>query len=105
MTASVSIHDAKRTTKTALKAVAVLSVVLTLVFVLSFFFSEQGISELQSARRRVQTLQADIDRLKAENSRLREATVDLRESTFTVESIARVDLGMSKPGEVVYVLK
>lgn len=105
MTAAVSSHDAKKTTRTALKAVAVLSVVLTLVFVLSFFFSEQGISELQASRRRVQALQADIDRLKAENERLREATVDLRESTFTAESMAREDLGMSKPGEVVYVIK
>ena len=88
-----------------LKAVILLSGVLTIVFLISFFFSQEGISELQQARQRVAELQEDIERLRAENQRLAEQISNLRNSTFSVEKIARWDLGMAKEGEIVYVVK
>jgi cell division protein FtsB len=97
-------HDSRRATQVTLKAVTLLSGVLTLVFLVSFFFSDRGIAELQQARLRVEQLNTDIERLKAENARLRAAIESAKNSTFAVEKIAREDLGMSKRGEVVYML-
>jgi len=88
-----------------LKAVILLSAVLTIVFLISFFFSQEGISELQQARQRVAALQQDIERLRAENQQLAEQINNLRNSTFSVEKIAREDLGMAKEGEIVYVVE
>jgi cell division protein FtsB len=104
MPAPVSTHDSKRATQVTLKAVSLLSGVLTLVFLVSFFFSDRGIAELQHARRRVGDLQADIQRLQTENARLRSEIDSAKKSTWAVEKIAREDLGMSKKGEVVYML-
>ena len=104
MPGPVSTHDSRRATHVTLKAVTLLSGVLTIVFLVSFFFSDRGIAELDHARIRVDELNSDIERLKAENARLRAAIDSARNSTFAVEQIAREDLGMSKHGEIVYIL-
>ena len=87
-----------------LKAVTVLSAVLTFVFLISFVFSDRGIAELQHARKRVADLHADITRLEADNARLQAEIESVKRSTYAVERIAREDLGMSKKGEIVYLL-
>jgi cell division protein FtsB len=104
MPGPVSTHDSRRATQVTLKAVTLLSGVLTLVFLVSFFFSDRGIAELQHARHRVNQLNTDIVRLKTENARLRGEIDSAKRSTWAVEKIAREDLGMSKKGEVVYML-
>jgi cell division protein FtsB len=104
MHSAVSTHDPRRTTQVTLKAVTLLSGVLTVVFLISFFFSDRGIAELQHARKRVDALRSDITRLEQENSRLRAEIESVKRSTYAVERIAREDLAMSKPGEVVYML-
>ena len=104
MPGPVSIHDSRRATQVTLKAVVLLSGVLTLVFLVSFFFSDRGIAELQHARLRVADLHTDITKLQAENARLRGEIDSAKHSTFAVEKIAREDLGLSKKGEVVYML-
>lgn len=91
--------------RVTLKAVMLLSGVLTIVFLISFFFSKEGISELQQARQRVAVLEQDIERLRLENKQLARQISNLRESTFSVEKIAREDLGMAKDGEIVYVVE
>jgi cell division protein FtsB len=102
--ASVSTHDPRRATQVTLKAVTLLSSALTVVFLISFFFSDRGIAELQHARKRVDTLRSDIARLETENARLRGEIESVKRSTYAVERIAREDLAMSKKGEVVYML-
>jgi cell division protein FtsB len=87
-----------------LKAFMLLAGVFAVVFGLSFFFSNRGIAELQQARKRVAGLKADIARLQSENARLRSEIESVKKSTYAVERIAREDLGMSKKGEVVYML-
>jgi len=70
-----------------------------------YLFSDRGgIGELQQARQRVQNLRNEIQRLEAENARLRADVESAKRSTFAVERIAREDLGLSKKGEVVYML-
>ena len=88
-----------------LKAVTMLAAVLAAVLLLSFFLNDsRGNSELQQARKRVTDLRADIVRLEAENARLQAETESVQRSTYAVERIAREDLGMSKRGEIVYML-
>src|SRR6267143_1360156 len=101
---AVSTHDPRRVTQVTLKVVVLLSGVLTLVFFISFFFSDRGIVELQQARKRATDLRSDITRLQAENIRLRAEIESVKKSTFAVERIAREDLGMSRKGEIVYML-
>jgi cell division protein FtsB len=74
------------------------------IFLISFVFSEQGISELQRSRATVQKLETDIEFLRKENERLGREIESLKSSTFIVEKIAREDLGMSKEGEIIYML-
>jgi cell division protein FtsB len=104
MLPSVSTHDPRRTATITLKAVMLLSGVLTVIFVISFVFSDRGISELQRSRRRVDALRSDIHSLEVENARLRNDIESVKRSTFAVERIAREELGMARKGETVYML-
>lgn len=97
-------RDPRRATQATLRAVLLLSGVLTVVFCISFFFSDRGIAELQHSRQQVNDLRTDIHRLELENARLRAEIESVKKSTFAVERIAREDLSMSKKGEIVYML-
>ena len=88
-----------------LKAIILLSSVVSIVLLVSFLFSKGGMAELQKSRQRVASLQVDVDRLRAENQRLGGEISSLRKSTLAVERIAREDLGMARDGEIVYVLR
>ena len=104
MPAAVSARDPRRATQVTLKGAVLLAGVLTLLVVFTFFFSGRPTSELQQSQQRVSALRADIVRLQRENARLRAEIESVRKSTYAVERIAREDLGMSKKGEVVYML-
>ena len=93
-----------KTTNVTFKAVTLVAGILAVIFVSSFFFSGRATADLQLARKRVADLQVDVQRLEAENARLRGEIDSVRRSTYAVERIAREDLGMSKRGEVVYLL-
>ncbi|HVR41400.1 MAG TPA: septum formation initiator family protein [Thermoanaerobaculia bacterium] len=104
MPPSVSTHDPRRATQVTLRVVVLLTIVLIVVFCVSFIFSDRGIPELQHARSRVSDLKTDIARLQSENARLQAEIESVKKSTYAVERIAREDLGMSKKGELVYML-
>lgn len=104
MLPSVSLHDSRRTTQVTLKAVVLLASVVTVVFFISFMFSDRGLPELQHARTRVAALRADITRLERENERLRAEIDSVKRSSYAIERIAREDLGLARKGEVVYML-
>lgn len=87
-----------------MRAVFLLSGVLTVVFFITFAFTDKGIAQLQQSRRRVAGMQRDIDHLRTENQRLSGEIVSVKRSTFAIEKIAREDLSMSRNGEVVYML-
>lgn len=99
-----SARNPAQTTRVTIRAVILLSGVLTVVFLISFVFSEEGIAELRDARLRVEGLRSDVVRLDRENQELEREIESLRASNFAVEKIAREDLGMSRPGEVTYML-
>jgi cell division protein FtsB len=101
---AAAVRDSRRATQVTLKAVTLLAGVLATLFVITFCFSDRGMNDLQRARKGVDGLQADIKRLQADNVRLRGEIESVKKSTYAVERIARQDLGMSKKGEIVYML-
>lgn len=104
MPPAVSARDPRRAAQVTLKGAVLLAGVLTLLVVFTFFFGRRPSSELQQSQQRVEALKTDIARLQRDNVRLRAEIDSVRKSTFAVERIAREDLGMSKKGEVIYVL-
>ena len=96
--------SAVRDSKVTFRALLLVGGVLSIVLGVSIFFSHRGIAELQQARKRVAELQADITRLQTENARLRSEIDSVKKSSYAVERIAREELGMSKKGEIIYVL-
>ena len=104
MLTSATVQPPRRTAQVTLKAVVLLAGVLTIVFFISFMFSDRGLPELQHARARVAKLRADIARLEAENAKLRAEIASVKSSSYAIERIAREDLGLSKKGETIYML-
>jgi cell division protein FtsB len=47
----------------------------------------------------------DLDRLKRENAALREQVRRLRSDPATIESAARTELGLVRPGEILVTIK
>ena len=51
-----------------------------------------------------QRLEREIEQLRRENHRMRDEARKLREDPATIEAIARRELGLIRPGEVVFLL-
>lgn len=96
--------SARRDSRPAPRLVFLISAVVTIVFLISYVFSDRGISQLHRAQQRVQQLQENVDSLQAENRHLVDQLETLDRSTFPIERIAREDLGMARPGETIYLL-
>lgn len=87
------------------KTVHLLLVFVTLVLVLDALVGEKGLLETIRARRQYRELTASIERLRAENVELREEARRLREDPSAIESLAREELGLIRPGEMLFILK
>lgn len=104
MPAAVFTRDPRRVTQVTLKMAVMVTGIFLVLGVLSLFFSRRPTSERQQSQQRVELLRSEIAGLRVENARLRTEIDSVRKSTYAVERIAREDLGMSKKGEVVYML-
>lgn len=82
----------------------ILVAVLAFGGVASLFFTGRATSELQQSRKRVESLSTEVRGLQKENARLHAEIDSVRKSTYAVERVAREDLGMSRKGEVIYLL-
>ena len=82
-----------------------LLVFLTIVLVVDALIGEKGLVETMRARRQSRDVAASVERLRVENARLRELIGRLHGDAGTIESIARRDLGLIRPGEVLFILK
>lgn len=87
------------------RAVHLLLIFVTLVLVVDALIGEKGLVESMRARRRYQEVQASLDALRRDNARLRDEMRRLNEDPATIESVAREELGLIRPGEVVFILK
>ena len=82
-----------------------LLVFVTLVLVIDGLVGEKGLLESIRTRRQYAELTGSIDRLRLENTRLREEARRLREDPATIESLAREELGLIRPGEMLFIVK
>jgi cell division protein FtsB len=68
-------------------------------------FGERGFTAMIGARRQHQAMQSSLDQLRAENTALRNQARRLREDPEAIEEIARRDLRLLAPGEIVFIVK
>lgn len=95
---------APRRASQAIRRIAVIiAAVLGMAGIISLF-AGRATSELQQSRKRVESLNTEIKQLEKENGRLRAEIDSVKKSTYAVERIAREELGMSRKGEVIYLL-
>jgi cell division protein FtsB len=66
---------------------------------------EKGLMQTIRARQEAQVAEARLADLKRENARLREEKRRLNEDPDMIESEARQQLGLARPGEVMFILK
>jgi cell division protein FtsB len=74
------------------------------VLVVNAIVGERGLMATRAARLDVERLASDIDLLKAENTALRAHARELRTDPAAIESVARAELGLLRPGEIVFLL-
>lgn len=80
-------------------------VFFTFVIVVDAVAGEKGLLALLQARREYAALERSLERARAENTGLREEARRLREDPSAIEEQARRELGLIKPGEVVFFVK
>ena len=78
---------------------------VTLVLLADAVIGERGFLETLRARRHSAELAASIAERRQENARLREQARQLREDPRVIEAIARRELGLIRPGEVLFIIK
>jgi cell division protein FtsB len=81
-----------------------LLVFVTLVLVVNALIGERGLTETLRARKQYTELVTSIERLRAENARLREEARRLLSDPATIEALARQELGLIRPGELLFII-
>jgi cell division protein FtsB len=80
-------------------------VFFTFVIVVDAIAGEKGLLALLQARREYAALERSLERARTENADLREMARRLREDPNAIEEQARRELGLIKPGEVLFIIK
>jgi cell division protein FtsB len=78
---------------------------ITLVIVVDAIAGEKGLPALLEARRDYAALERSLERARTENAQLRETARRLREDPSAIEEAARRELGLIKPGEMLFIVK
>jgi cell division protein FtsB len=78
---------------------------LSFVLAIDALAGDKGFFEMLRARRQFGELSGAIHDLRAENARLRDEARRLKEDASTIETLARRELGLIRPGEVLFVVK
>jgi cell division protein FtsB len=78
----------------------------TLILIVDALIGDKGLVERLRERQRFNDVQTALETMRQENAALREQARRLREEDpATIESAARRQLGMIKPGEVLFIVK
>jgi cell division protein FtsB len=80
-------------------------VFITAVIVIDAIAGEKGLLALLQARREYSALERSLERARTENAELRDMARRLREDPAAIEEQARRELGLIKPGEVLFIVK
>jgi cell division protein FtsB len=98
-------RDRRRTrAQTARIAVRALCVVVAVELIMAVF-GDRGLLALQAAKRDLGTLASRVTAMRTENVALRRENRRLREDPSAIEELARRELGLIKPGEIVFTVR
>jgi len=87
------------------RALHFLILFVTLVLVADALVGEKGLVESMRARRQHREVAASLESLRRENGKLRDTVRRLRDDPGAIESLAREQLGLIRPGEVLFIIK
>lgn len=83
-----------------------LLILATIILIVDALIGDKGLVERIRERQRFNDVKTSLETLRQENATLREQARRLREEDpATIESAARRQLGMIKPGEVLFIVK
>lgn len=74
---------------------------LMLVMFVHDIFGTHGFLAMRRTQNEIEKVKADLDQLTKENARLEQETKDLKSDPRLIEKIARDDLGLARPGEII----
>jgi cell division protein FtsB len=75
------------------------------VILVNALFGEKGLTDSLRASKASTAAARDLARLKRENAALRDRVRRLRSDPATIEAVARGELGLVKPGEILVTIK
>jgi cell division protein FtsB len=86
--------------RAALLALVLIAIALTVHEV----FGDRGYLALRRRRQELQTLQEQVRKLQEENRKLEEQIKALKSDPKAIEQLAREQMRLARPGEIIYVL-
>jgi cell division protein FtsB len=87
------------------RTVHLLLIFVSFVLVVDALVGEKGLIESMRARRQHREVAAALETIRRDNIRLREEARRLKEDPGAIESLAREQLGLIRPGEVLFIIK
>jgi len=78
-----------------------LLVVFVVVLVVHDIFGAHGFLVMHRKQQEIQKVSAEIDKVNKENAALEQNVKDLKTDPQTIRKIAREELGLAKPGEII----
>lgn len=87
------------------RAVNYTLVFVTIVLVVDALVGDKGLLETMRARKQYAEVAASLQAVRQENEHLREQMHRLTDDPEMIESVARQELGLVRPGELVFVVK
>jgi cell division protein FtsB len=80
-------------------------VFVTCVVLIDALFGERGLAQTLRARRAYRQAASALSAMKSENAALREQVRRLQEDPTAIEAVARQELGLIRPGEILVVVR
>lgn len=94
-----------RWNRTSVRRNALLALVLlSITLAVHEIFGEHGLLALRRQRREVEALQMRIQQIQKENSQLEQQIKGLKSDPKAIERLARDQMKMARPGEVIFTL-
>jgi cell division protein FtsB len=87
------------------KGLNLLLIFVAVVLLVDGLVGEKGLVESIRARRESRRLAGSVERLRQENAALLDKVQRLNHDALTIESLAREELGLIRPGEVLFILR
>ena len=87
------------------KIVSRLLIFATVVLLVDSLVGDKGLIERLHARRKYAEMEASLNDLRAHNAALRRYARELKENPAAIESIAREEMGMTGPNEILFIVR